>query len=194
MCDINPKTLDFHHKQKIRWFEKQQTDFTKQIQNLKDIGQNTTEIEKAKAELTKQEHSYYLNVMDLLAHYYHNQQHIPKPSANCEQNALEKFLDRQMTVDKTKILDEYMFRINHNTTKKKPMYDNKNKKCSKCNVSQILDTRHSAYVCEVCGECESVIIHPDKIPYVQKPFMLDLDISLRSKPKTFVGILHLSVL
>lgn len=190
------KTLDYYHKQKINKFEKNKKIIAQIELKIKQIKEkiatkNQAKNEKFKLRIDKlktqkqkyidDENNYYLNVMDLLSNYYNTRQsNFNKQSTNkANKNDLTKFIDKKTTVNKEKIFNEYMFRLNNDTKHKKISYVDFHRMCKYCNVEQTLDSLKSTYVCEQCGNCSFVLLEPEKTTYVKNPLIESCSFSYR---------------
>lgn len=164
------------------------------------------ELQKEKQILTNEEINYYLNTMDLLTMYYTNKSPIThiqnnNKSSNCninnqsltlyntnnfsnkqnqkKQNDLTNFLNKETTINKETIYNEYMFRLNNDISHKKILYADLQKVCQDCGTQQTLDVLKSSYVCEECGKCFFVLLEPEKTTYVKNPLIESCSFSYR---------------
>ena len=167
-------TLDFYHQMKLNEFKKNRENLKSIREKLKS-GKHLKKLrekEKICLEINKKETQYYLTVVDLLYIYYTNETPFKKPSVSLNRlpkTNLVSFLIRESSSNKADLFDEYLYRVNNNTSRLKMNYAKNRKYCSNCNQIKTLDNVRCVYVCKNCGNCQFALIESSKSVYIHDP-------------------------
>lgn len=172
-----PRTLDYHHQKNIAKFNQKEKRLNDRILRCRGDASN---LEKQKQELLSEEIGYYMDMMDLLTAYYLDTPNAVSitseelgPCSNSKQvvTNLKEYMNTRTTVNKTKIYEEYLYRLNQDASKQSVKYNVTRGTCSNCSQPQTLDVTLSLYICESCGNCTHAHVDTEMSCYVKNPVL-----------------------
>lgn len=167
----------------------------KEIEKKFELNRKIKELQKERDEIITSKQTYYLNTMDDLTKYYYNLDLNIDFCQNEDENAitegvqndtktgtifdffkndnqtksnLSDFISKEDKINKKDIYDNYLTKLNKNEDNKVDYVKNYTY-CFNCDQDKVLIQSEALYVCEQCGECDTILMENMKQSYKEPP-------------------------
>jgi hypothetical protein len=167
----------------------------KEIVKKFELNKKINELKNEKEEILKSKQEYYLSTMEHLTKYYYNidinieycetkQEQSPKKEKsndnkngtifdffkndNQNKSNLTDFISKEDKINKKDIYENYLTTLNKNTDDKVDYVKNYTY-CFNCDQDKVFVSSEALYVCEKCGECDTILVENTKSSYKEPP-------------------------
>lgn len=167
----------------------------KEIKRKFELNKKINVLKKEKEKILTSKNTYYLNTMDQLTKYYCNidintdfgenitetkveQENITESKKSTifdlfknndeKKSNLTNFISKEDKINKKDIFEGYLRTLNKHTSNKVDYVKNYTY-CFTCKLDKILINSEALYVCEQCGECDTILIDTIKSSYKEPP-------------------------